>query len=251
MSVHHDEATPVQQQDSMSGGLKILLPVLLLCLIAAGIFYMTRGSGDAGHDAHGGHDSTATHENHDQHGAATAHEGAATHVTGKLDTLTGDFIYDLGENVEIELPNNGGKLTVGKNSTEYQLVQFLNNKSAALDTVKGNWFEFTNVRFKSGGAELTEGSEAQLKNLVAIAKAYPAAQFKIGGYTDNSGDKAKNLALSQKRADAVAAKAKGLGAAATSIISAEGYGIEHPIADNATAEGRAQNRRVAVNVKAK
>jgi len=249
MSVHHDE-TPVQQEDSMSGGLKILLPVLLLCLIAAGIFYMSKDSGDAHGAAHGGHDSTAA--THDEHSTATSHEATATaHVAGKVDTLTGDFIYDLGENVTIELPNNGGKLTVGKNSTEYQLVQFLNDKSAVLDTVKGNWFEFTNVRFKSGGAELTEGSEAQLKNLVAIAKAYPTAQFKIGGYTDNSGDKAKNLVLSQKRADAVATKAKALGAAATSIISAAGYGIEHPIADNATAEGRAQNRRVAVNVKAK
>lgn len=249
MSVNHDEETRVQP-DSMAGGLKILLPVLLLCLIAAAVFYMTKGDGGTAH--HGGHgatDSTATHDEH-ANASMDSHEATDIHASkGKLDTLTGDFIYDLGENVTIDLPNNGGKITVGKNSTENKLVEFLNDKSAALDTVKGNWFEFTNVRFKSGGAEMAEGSEAQLKNLVAIAKAYPAAQFKIGGYTDNSGDKAKNLALSQKRAEAVAAKAKSLGAA--SIVGAEGYGVQWPIADNATAEGRAQNRRVAVNVKAK
>jgi outer membrane protein OmpA-like peptidoglycan-associated protein len=90
-----------------------------------------------------------------------------------------------------------------------------------------------------------------LKNLVAIAKAYPAAKFKFGGYTDNTGDAAKNVTLSQKRADAVSAMTNKLGAPAGTIESAKGYGQEWPIEDNATAEGRAMNRRVAVNVKAK
>ena len=52
-------------------------------------------------------------------------------------------------------------------------------------------------------------------------------------------------------ADAVVAMLVKMGAAATSIAGAKGYGPEWPMADNATAEGRAQNRRVAVNVKAK
>ncbi len=233
-----------QKPDKLSGGLKILLPVLLLALLAGAIFYFTK---DGCNKKTGDVNSTDTISVNTN----SVIPATTTTVLGKIDTLSGDFIYDLGENVEIELPNNVGKLTVGKNSTEYKLVQFLNDKTALIDTVKGNWFEFTNVRFKTGGSELTETSTDQLKNLVAIAKAYPAAQFKIGGYTDNSGDKEKNLVLSQKRADVVAAKVKALGAPASSVISAVGYGVEWPIASNETAEGRAQNRRVAVNVKAK
>lgn len=237
----HHYATDTEEK--RGGGMKLLFPIILLALLGAAAWYFfkdgCRGPEDPEH-------TTATHTD------TSSTEG--THTTtmiGKLDSLSGDFIYDLGENVAITLPNNGGSLTVGKNSTEYKLVNFLNDKNAMIDTVKGNWFEFTNVRFKTGGSDITDESLAQLKNLVTIAKAYPAAQFKIGGYTDNTGDAAKNVALSQKRADAVAAKLKELGMAATGLESAKGYGQEWPIADNATAEGRAQNRRVAVNVKAK
>jgi K(+)-stimulated pyrophosphate-energized sodium pump len=87
--------------------------------------------------------------------------------------------------------------------------------------------------------------------MVAIAKAYPTATFKLGGYTDNSGDSVKNVTLSQKRAEVVMAKLKELGAGTASIVGAAGYGPQWPIGDNGTAEGKAMNRRVAVNVKSK
>ncbi len=171
-------------------------------------------------------------------------------ILGSIDTLSGEWIYDNGAVTKIQLPNNAGILEVGENSTEAKLVAFLSG-TELLDTVKGNWYDFTNVRFKTGSSDITPESMAQLKNLVAISKAFPTAQFKIGGYTDNTGDAAKNVILSQKRADAVAAQVIKLGAAKTSIVGAKGYGPEWPVADNATAEGRAQNRRVSVNVKAK
>lgn len=182
---------------------------------------------------------------------ATDTTQTVTMPAGSLDSVTGNFVYDLGKMITIDLPNNGGKFEVGENSTEARLVAFLNDASKTIDTVKGNWFEFTNVRFKTGGSEITDESMSQLKNMVAIARAYPSAQFKVGGYTDNTGKAESNLALSQKRADAVVAMLKKLGAAEASITGAKGYGQEWPIADNATAEGRAMNRRVAVNVKAK
>lgn len=234
-------------EEKPGGGMKLLLPILLLALLGAAAWYFFKDGCRAPEDPEHG---AATHSPGDSASSGSS-DSHTTVSLGKIDSVSGDFIYDLGESVAINLPNNGGSLTVGKNSTEYKLVNFLNDKNAMIDTAKGNWFEFTNVRFKTGGSAITDESLAQLKNLVAIAKAYPAAKFKIGGYTDNTGDAAKNVALSQRRADAVAAKLKELGMAATGLESAKGYGQEWPIADNATPEGRAQNRRVAVNVKAK
>lgn len=242
----HAAAHHYTEEERSGGGMKLLFPIILLALLGAAAWYFfkdgCRGPEDPEH-------TEATHTD------TVSADGTASHTTGmamgKLDSLTGDFIYDAGESATLNLPNNGGSLTVGKNTTEYRLISFLNDKNAAIDTVKGNWFEFTNVRFKTGGSQITDESLTQLRNLVTIAKAFPAAQFKIGGYTDNTGDAAKNVTLSQKRADAVVAKLKELGMAATALESAKGYGQEWPIADNATPEGRAQNRRVAVNVKAK
>jgi len=236
--------TTVDNNSSM----RILLPLLLLVVIAMGAWYLFngRGSNTAEAAATGADSLKAKTEQ-----VAGEIKTVALAAPGKLDSLTGDWIYDAGEMATIELPNNGGKLTVGKNSTEYKLINFLNDKNTPVDTVKGNWFEFTNVHFKKGGAELTDESMAQLKNIVAIAKAYPAARFKFGGYTDNTGTDAVNIPLSQKRADAVAAMVTKLGALKDNIVGAEGYGSQWPLQPNDTKEGQAQNRRVAVRVKAK
>jgi OmpA-OmpF porin, OOP family len=245
----HAEATA----EKAGNGLKWLLPLLLLALAAMAVLYFVKGCNkDAAGGGHGTGQDTAKHDNHDH--AGTDHKATETgtaSIAGKVDS-SGNFVYDEGEMTTIALPNNGGELKVGKNSTEAKLVAFLNDKNAAVDTVKGNWFDFTNVRFKTGSATLTDESMAQLKNMVAISKAYPTAQFKFGGYTDNTGPEASNIALSQKRADAVLAMVKKLGAAAAAVAGgAEGYGPKHPIGDNNTPEGKAQNRRVSVRVKAK
>jgi OmpA-OmpF porin, OOP family len=232
--------------EKKGGAMGMLLPLLLLVLAGAAAWYFFKDGCKKKVDTS---EVTAAIDT----AGSTIKENATAAlqaIAGKLDSVSGDFVYDLGENVTLDLPD-GAKLTVGKNSTEYKLVSFLNDKSALLDTVKGNWFEFTNVRFKTGGSEITEASMDQLNNMVAIAKGFPAAQFKVGGYTDNTGNPAANIALSQKRADAVSAMLKKLGVAAAALTGAKGYGQEWPLADNGTAEGRAQNRRVAVNVKAK
>jgi len=234
-----------------NGGNKWLIPLLLLLLAAGAIWYFTGMKGCNADTNAVSKDSINLSRDSINAQANTELNNIATDFKGKLDSITGEYWYNLGKIVNFELPNAGGKLEVGEFSTEAKLINFLNDQNAVLDTAKGNWFEFTNVKFKTGGAEISDTSLAQLKNLVLIAKAYPNARFKIGGYTDNTGDTKANVALSQKRADAVAKKVLALGAPAASFIASEGFGPEWPIADNATAEGRAQNRRVAVNVKAK
>lgn len=228
------------------GGLKWLLPLLLLALVAAAAWYfLGKGCNDGPAIA----DTIDSLKSKTEQVAGDIKDGTLSAV-GKLDSLTGDWMYDAGREVTIDLPNNAGKLVVGENSTENKLYKFLASNDP-LDTVKGNWFEFTNVRFKTGGTQLDSGSMVQLQNMVAITKAFPKAEFKLGGYTDNTGDSAANVVLSQKRAEAVISQLKKLGVSATSISGAKGYGPQWPLADNATPEGRAQNRRVAVNVKAK
>jgi OmpA-OmpF porin, OOP family len=237
-----------ETETEKGGGMRFLLPLLLLVGAALLAWYLFgKGCGKTGDAIADGADTLKAKTEE----VAADIKNTVVTTAGKLDSLTGDWNYDAGEMATIDLPNNGGALTVGKNSTEYRLISFLNDKDKAVDTVKGDWFEFTNVHFKKGGAELTDESMAQLKNMVAIAKAYPAAKFKFGGYTDNTGTDAINIPLSKKRADAVANMVTKLGAPKENITGAEGYGSQRPLQSNDTKEGQAQNRRVAVRVKAK
>ncbi len=237
-----------ETEEKSGGAMKFLLPLLLLVVAVMFAWYIFgKGCNKTAEVAADGGNSI---KEKTEEVVGDIKNTVAT-VVGKVDSLTGDFMYDLGKNVSIDLPNGAGKLEVGENSTENKLYQFLSNPASVIDTVKGNWFEFTNVKFKTGSSDITDASMTQLKNMVAIAKGYPTAQFKLGGYTDNTGNAAANVTLSQKRADAVVAMLKKMGAATASLVSAKGFGPEWPIGDNATAEGRAQNRRVAVNVKAK
>lgn len=249
MSSSHSKS---HEPNAMSNGFVRLVIVISLALLAVllwntcGRSLPTDGKGHG--DGHGGGHAAAPAAGHEaKHDAGTA----PTMAAGKVDTTTGDFIYDAGKMVTIDLPNNAGKLQVGEFSTENKLYHFLADTTQQLDTVKGNWFELTNVKFRSGGITIDSSSLDQIKNIAAISKAFPAAQFKVGGYTDNSGDTNSNILLSQRRADVVLGEFKKAGLSSAIFINAKGYGPEHPIGDNATVEGRAMNRRVAVNVKAK
>jgi outer membrane protein OmpA-like peptidoglycan-associated protein len=247
MSSSHSKT---HEPNEMSNGFVRLSIVITLALLASLLWNSCGKSMHAeGHGGgHGEGHGTAKAEGHE-----AKHETAAVHIApaGKVDTATGDFIYETGKIITLDLPNNAGKLEVGEFSTENKLYQFLTDHSQTIDSVKGNWFELTNVRFKKGGIAIDSSSLVQIKNIATLCKAFPTAQFKVGGYTDNTGDSSNNILLSQRRADVVLSEFKKAGISAAAFTGTKGYGAEHPIGDNATAEGRAINRRVAVNVKAK
>lgn len=76
---------------------------------------------------------------------------------------------------------------------------------------------------------------------------YPNVHVEIGGYTDNTGDPAANMALSDARAKNVMAVLVNK-SIDPSKLKAEGYGDQHPVGDNSTEEGRAKNRRITLRV---
>ncbi|MDO4795729.1 MAG: OmpA family protein [Brachymonas sp.] len=103
-----------------------------------------------------------------------------------------------------------------------------------------------NVEFDTGKATLRAASRAELDELAAALKESGAAG-EVAGHTDNAGQPQANLALSQQRAQAVKDYLVQQGVAADKL-SATGYGMTQPIADNASAEGRQRNRRVQFRV---
>ena len=150
----------------------------------------------------------------------------------------------LGAFVEKKLPN-GTVLKIPSNGVESKLLAFIEDPTKKVD--RETWFTFDRIEFDTDSARLRPSSQEQLRNIHEILKAYPQVNLKIGGYTDNVGDDARNLKLSGERATNTMNEIVKLGPAA-SRLAAEGYGEKHPVADNATEDGRQRNRRIDVRV---
>jgi uncharacterized repeat protein (TIGR01451 family)/uncharacterized protein (TIGR03382 family) len=103
------------------------------------------------------------------------------------------------------------------------------------------------VHFKTDLAVIEPISFAVLDNVVAVLQGHSQLKIQVEGHTDSQGDAAYNKNLSQRRAEAVVEYLVGKGIAADRL-TAVGFGAERPIADNATPDGRAQNRRVVFTV---
>ena len=104
-----------------------------------------------------------------------------------------------------------------------------------------------NVTFRSGSADLNTQFFKVLDGVAAVAKKYDKTIIEVAGHTDNVGSANYNKQLSQQRADTVSRYLSSRGVAAARIMTAGG-GEEHPIASNATEQGRAANRRVEVTL---
>ncbi len=103
------------------------------------------------------------------------------------------------------------------------------------------------VNFENNSAKLVSQSLAMLDAVAADLVKYPSLKVEVQGHTDSVGSDAYNLKLSQGRADSVRDYLVARGVAVAQL-AARGYGESRPVADNTTAEGRAQNRRVAMDV---
>ena len=261
--------------DNGGGGfMKWLLPLVLLGLLGFGAMYFMKGcgkdvvdqtvegvsgaadslataAGNAANAVGGAADSLATAAGNAAGGAVDAAGNAvdaAGNAVGNAIDAAGEATSAgwaaLGKLMKRKLAD-GTELNVPEKGVENKLISFIEDKTKMVD--KTTWFSFDRLLFETGKSTLKPESAEQVKNMAAILKAFPQVEIKLGGYTDNTGDAKKNLALSGERAKTVKAELVKLGTDAKRIAT-EGYGQEHPVADNATPEGRAQNRRIDVRV---
>jgi len=135
-----------------------------------------------------------------------------------------------------------------RNAAESELAQSrkdLEQYAKVQDVARGTLITLSGgVLFESGKAELLPGAQDQLSRVATFLKSSPRPVV-IEGYTDSRGSATKNQALSERRARAVADYLTSQGVPADRI-NVVGKGASSPIASNATADGRSQNRRVEI-----
>ena len=105
------------------------------------------------------------------------------------------------------------------------------------------------ILFQTGKSVLSQSSQNALTQFAASLKANPDTDVTIYGHTDNTGSRATNEKLSKERADAVSNYLNGNGVTRARMTT-EGLAYDYPVADNSTAAGKAQNRRVEIYITA-
>lgn len=103
------------------------------------------------------------------------------------------------------------------------------------------------IAFEPGSATIEEDSLGAVNQIADILRACEGVRLEIQGHTDSQGRESMNLDLSQARAESVLSELRAR-RVLTASFQAQGYGESQPIADNKTAEGREQNRRIEFHV---
>jgi len=134
-----------------------------------------------------------------------------------------------------------------KQQLRARLLEQFNRVLPTSDTPRGLVVNMGDVLFDTGKSDLRSEAREALAKLCGIVLNYPSLKLNIEGHTDSTGSADLNQTLSEKRANAVRDYLIGQGLDARSL-SAQGFGMNNPVADNSTAEGRQKNRRVEIIV---
>ncbi|MEW4467220.1 OmpA family protein [Parasphingorhabdus sp. JC815] len=182
-------------------------------------------------------------------------------------SLSGDSLLN-GLPVSIKTLQSGGQLIASKislDNSDLETANMIHNgtaqgfakQTAATEALRGRMGDIdkynvkgtTNVNFDSGKAVLSEKAKADLCATASSAEAIDNALLLVVGYTDSTGSYELNQRLSEKRASRVVNYIQqNCGWKPYRMLTPTGMAKADPIASNATAEGKAQNRRVAVNI---
>jgi outer membrane protein OmpA-like peptidoglycan-associated protein len=133
------------------------------------------------------------------------------------------------------------------NAVREQLRAQLNSVLATSETARGLIVHMSDVLFDTGKYTLKPDTKIALAKVAGILQAYPGLKLQVEGYTDSVGSDDYNQKLSENRSGAVKDFLVSQGVSLNNITSS-GYGKQDPVADNATSQGRAQNRRVQMVV---
>ena len=133
------------------------------------------------------------------------------------------------------------------NAVREKLRAQLNSVLATSETARGLIVNMSDVLFDTGKYTLKPDTKVSLAKVSGILQSYPGLKLQVEGYTDSVGGADYNQKLSENRADSVRDFLVSQGVSMDNI-AATGYGESNPVADNATASGRAQNRRVQLVV---
>ncbi|HLO95918.1 MAG TPA: OmpA family protein, partial [Burkholderiaceae bacterium] len=114
---------------------------------------------------------------------------------------------------------------------------------SAQNTQRGLMVTLKDMLFATGRADLQPGVRRTIERLAEVLRQYPERRLLIEGFADSTGGSAMNQRLSQRRAEAVRAALIRAGVA-PQRLEVRAFGEAYPVADNATAAGRQQNRRV-------
>lgn len=128
-----------------------------------------------------------------------------------------------------------------------QLKQQLNQVMQTRETARGLIVNMPDVLFAFNKYNLKPDAREKLAKVSGILLAYPNLRVQVEGYTDNIGSEEYNQKLSDERAGTVRDYLVSQNVVQNNV-TAEGYGKSHPIADNSTSQGRAENRRVQLVV---
>lgn len=140
---------------------------------------------------------------------------------------------------------NSAQLAAANSEQQAVLLQQQIDALHARPTDRGLVLTLGDVLFTTGKADLKPGATGSLNKLAAFLDKYPDRSVAIQGYTDSVGSEDYNQGLSERRAESVKAYLTGQGIGSSRLV-ASGKGRSDPVADNDSASGRQQNRRVEV-----
>jgi outer membrane protein OmpA-like peptidoglycan-associated protein len=160
-----------------------------------------------------------------------------TKVVDAPSLLSPDINYN-GIRISTSLNNDGSTWLIGNFKFAAGLPDTRNK------LLNEGRFSTTGILFDVNSAIIRAESYGTLKDIATVLKENALLQVKIVGHTDSDGDKATNLELSRKRAEAVKAVLVREFSVEAGRLQTDGRGQEQPVAANSSPSGKAQNRRV-------